>query len=313
MKTYIIGHLKPDLDSVVAALVFTEYAKLNGVENPTPAIIDAPNPETKFVFEKFAITPPNLLAIGDILPEDRVILVDHNETDQRLIGLNPEQIVGIYDHHKINLSLSQPIEIVVLPLGSSNTVAWYLFQEFHFVIEPLLAKLMLSAILSDTVGLKSSTTTDTDKKAVADLSILAGITDIETLTLEIFKAKSNVAMLSDEQVIKNDYKIFDFSGKKVFIDQLETVEQDLLLSSRKTGLISALQSIKEKEGVDYIILGITDILKINTKLLVGGVGETDLVQKAFGGTVTENILDIGPKMSRKKDIAPAIEKALMPS
>ncbi len=311
MKTYIFGHIKPDLDSVVAALSFSEYAKLNGVENPTPVIIDQFNPETKFVFEKFGITSPQLISVSDILPEDKVILVDHNEADQRLTGLNQDQIIGIYDHHKVSLNLSQPIEIVVLPLGSSNTVAWYLFKEFNFKVESSLAKLMLCAILSDTVGLKSSTTTDTDKKAVSDLSVLAGITNVESLTLEIFKAKSNVAMLTDDQVVKNDYKIFDFGGKKVFIDQLETVEQDVLLNTRKEGLLKSLETIKDEENVDFIILAITDILKVNTKLLVNGVGETDLIQKAFGGTVTENILDIGPKMSRKKDIAPAIEKALL--
>jgi len=310
MKTYIFGHIKPDLDSVVAAMAFTEYSKLNQVENPTPAIIEPLNPETAFVFSKFNLTPPKLITLTDILPEDRVILVDHNEADQRLVGLNSEQIIGIYDHHKVNLNFSSPIEICIMPFGSSNTVAWQLFQEIKFVIPSDLAKLMLCAVLSDTVGLKSSTTTEKDRLAVTDLSILSGLSDIDSLTLEIFKAKSNLSALSDEQVILNDYKIFDFSGQKVLIGQIETVEQDTLLVTRKTGLLSSLQLIKEREGVDFIILGITDILKINTKLLVNGVGETDLVQKAFGGTVTENLLDIGPKMSRKKDIAPAIEKIL---
>ena len=172
-----------------------------------------------------------------------------------------------------------------------------------------MAKLMLSAILSDTVGLKSSTTTNIDKEAVIDLTTLAGIEDIDSLSLEIFKAKSNISALTDEQVVLNDYKIFDF-GKKVLIGQIETVEQKTLLDSRKKGLLTALQSIKERESVDYLILAITDILKVNTKLLISGVGETELIQKAFGGTIQDNILDIGPKMSRKKDIAPAIESAL---
>ncbi len=311
MKTYIFGHIKPDLDSVVAALAFAEYAKLNGVESPTPVIVDQFNPETKFVFEKFGITSPQLITISDILPEDKVILVDHNEADQRLAGLNQDQIVGIYDHHKANLNFSSPIEICIMPFGSSNTVAWQLFKEINYSLPVDLAKIMLCAVLSDTVGLKSSTTTEKDKLAVSDLSAVSGISDIQALTLEIFKAKSNVASLSDEQVVKNDYKIFDFGGKKVFIDQLETVEQDLLLSTRKQGLLSALQIIKSQEGVDFLILAITDILKVNTKLLVNGVGETELIQKAFGGSIADNILDIGPKMSRKKDIAPAIEKALL--
>ncbi len=310
MKTYIIGHIKPDLDSAVAALSFAEYAKINEVENPTPAIIDELNPETKFIFDKFNVTSPILISATDILSQDRVILVDHNEIDQRLAGLNPDQIVGIYDHHKANINFSSPIEICIMPFGSSNTVAWQLFKEINFKISANLAKLMLCAILSDTVGLKSSTTTKKDKTAVSDLSSISGISDIELLTMEIFKAKSNVATMTDEQVVKNDYKIFDFSGKKFFIDQIETVEQESMLTNRKQGLLSVLNTIKSQEGVDFIILAITDILKVNTKLLVAGEGEIDLIQKAFGGTVSNNILDIGAKMSRKKDIAPAIEKAL---
>ncbi|KKT42161.1 MAG: Inorganic diphosphatase [Microgenomates group bacterium GW2011_GWC1_44_37] len=310
MNTYIFGHIKPDLDSVVAAISFTEYRKQMGDIDVIPAMSGAANPETAFVFNKFQQSLPQQITAAEILPDDRVILVDHNETDQRIDNLGQEQIVSIYDHHTVYLNLTHPIEIIVLPLGSSNTIAWKLFKQNNLTIPQNIATLMLCAILSDTVGLKSSTTTETDKLAVADLSAVSNIADINSLTLDIFKAKSNVSALSDEQVILNDYKIFDF-GKKVFIGQLETVEQDTLLSGRKAGLLAALQAIKEREGVDYIILAITDILKVNTKLLVDGAGETDLIQKAFGGTVQENILDIGAKMSRKKDIAPAIEKALI--
>ncbi|NCP46881.1 manganese-dependent inorganic pyrophosphatase [Candidatus Collierbacteria bacterium CG10_big_fil_rev_8_21_14_0_10_43_36] len=310
MKTYVFGHIKPDLDSVVAALAFTEYMKIHWDPNSIPVIIDELNQETKFVFEKFDLTPPQLLKVEDITTEDRVVLVDHNEAGQRLPGLNQNQIAGIFDHHKANLNFSSPIEINILPVGSSNTLAWILFKNLQHPIEKQLASLMLCAILSDTVGLKSSTTTKSDEVAVLELASIASIQDISALTLEIFKAKSNISALSDEQVVLNDYKVLDITGKKVLCGQIETVEQETLLTDRKQGLLSVLQSIKLQQGVDFIMLAITDILKINTKLLVSGVGEIELIQKAFGGTVVENILDIGPKMSRKKDIAPAIEKAL---
>ena len=310
MKTYVFGHLKPDLDSVVAAMAFAEYAKLNDVPNVTPAIIDNPNAETKFVFEKFDVSLPPVITLADILPEDRVILVDHNEVDQRMVGLNPDQIVGIFDHHKVNLNFSSPIEICIMPFGSSNTVAWQLFSEINFVTEANLTKLMLCAILSDTVGLKSSTTTPKDKLAVADLSLKANIENVESLTLEIFKAKSNIAALTDDQVVLNDYKVFDFSGQKVLIAQTETVEQESLLNNRLSGLIKAMTEVKSRENVNYIFLAITDILKVNTKLIIIGEGEKEVAEKAFGGLATNSILDIGPKMSRKKDIAPLIEKAL---
>lgn len=310
MKTYIIGHIKPDLDSVVAAISFGEYIKSKGVPNPTPAIIDELNPESNFVFNKFGITPPSLISINDIQPDDKVVLVDHNEVDQRLVGLNQDQIIAIFDHHKVNLNLPNPISICVMPFGSSNTICWQLFQESSLSYSPEIAKLMLCAVLSDTIGLKSSTTTQTDKEAVTDLAQKAGISDVDTLTLEIFKAKSNITDLTDEQVVLNDYKIFDFSGKKVLIGQTETVEQETLLNTRKDNLLISLQSVKERESVDLIFLAITDILKVNTKMIILGESEKVIAEKAFGGSTTNNILDIGPKMSRKKDIAPAIEISL---
>lgn len=310
MKIFVFGHQKPDLDSVVAAMAFSEFRKQRGDTDVVPSIVDKPNPETKFVFEKFNQDLPQLITSETISSEDRIILVDHNEDSQRLPGINPGSIISIYDHHKVNLNLGNPIEIYVLPVGSSNTIAWTLFQQNSFVIPINIAQLMLCAILSDTVGLKSSTTTDTDKKAVESLSSITKITDLDALTVEIFKAKSNISQLTDEQVVLNDYKIFDFSGKKVFIGQIETVEQAELLNTRRLNLISALSQIKQKESADYAFLTITDILKVNSKLILSSPEDESLALKSFGGTVTEGVLDIGAKMSRKKDIAPLIEKAL---
>lgn len=310
MKTYIIGHIKPDLDSIVSAISFAEYCKLNNYENPTPATIDNLNPESDFVFKKFGVSAPQKISAIDILPEDKVVLVDHNEPDQRLTGLNPDQIVAVYDHHKVNLNLNQPIEIITLPFGSSNTICWYLFRQFNFKPSKQLASLMLSAILSDTVGLKSSTTTTKDKQAVEDLAQVSEITSIENLTLEIFMAKSNISSLTDEQIVLNDYKVFDFSGKKVLIGQTETVEQSEIIATKLPKLLTAMEAIKQREAVDLIYLALTDILKINTKLLILSKTEQHIAEKAFGGQTQNNILDIGPKMSRKKDIAPVIENTL---
>lgn len=310
MKIYTIGHKKPDLDSVVAAISFASLQSKLQNREVTPAITEEINEETKFVLNKFNFTVPTILTSAQITPEDQIVLVDHNEADQRLDGLNPDQIVALYDHHKVNLNLGHPIEIQVYPVGSSNTIAWMLFKKQGIAIDQTIAPLMLSAILSDTVGLKSSTTTNTDREAVQDLLSLSGITDIDSLTLEIFKAKSNISALSDEQVVLNDYKIFDFSGKKVLIGQTETVEQDVLLNTRKAGLLAALSKIKAEQQVDLIYLALTDILKVNTKMLVIGEPEKTVIEKSFAVQVIDNIADIGPKMSRKKDINPVIEQTL---
>lgn len=309
MKHYVIGHIKPDVDATVAAISMAQYLRQRGYPEATAVIADPINPETEFVLNKFEAESPKLLSASDITKDDTITLVDHNEEDQRLPGINPDQIIGIVDHHKANLNLGHPIAITIKPIGSTNTVIFGKFKKHNLNIDKKLAQLMLCAILSDTVGLKSSTTTDTDRGVVEELKGLAGISDTDALTKEIFKAKSDISKLSPEQIVKNDYKIFDFA-KKTYIGQLETVEQEEVVKDRKAQLLEAMASVKNQEAVELLFLAVTDILNVNTKLLILGEEEQAIAQKAFGGLVSDNILDIGAKLSRKKDIAPPIEEAL---
>jgi len=310
MPTYIIGHLKPDLDSVVAPLAAAELLKDYPEWNQlTPVIADEINNETKFVFEKFNAKLPQKITASNIKPKDKIILVDHNEPQQRLENLPNEQIELIYDHHMVKVDFPKPIWIYTMPWGSTCTILWNFFQLYKKEVPQDLAKLMLAAVLSDTVGLKSAITTDKDKKAVSSLAKTAGITDIDSLTLEIFKAKSNIDNLTPVQIVTNDYKIYNFSGKKVLISQIETVEQEKVLA-KKQALLKAMENTKAEQKVDYLFVIISDVLKVNSKILYPNDQEKQIAEKAFGTRGEANVLDIGPKLSRKKEIAPEIEKAI---
>ena len=319
--TYIIGHTKPDTDAVVAAMAF-EYLCKNwpdmGYENPTAVIADPLNPETQFLFEKFGVSAPKLISSADFNENTQVVLVDHNEASQRMAGLDGEleaQIVEVVDHHKANVNFNNPIFLTFKPWGSTCSIVYYLMKKFAVTPEKTLASLMLASILSDTVVYNSASCTAQDKKFGAELAEIAEIGDVDTFTLEIFKAKSNISTLTDEQIVKNDYKVFEFGTAqggitKTMIDQLETVEQDLVLTQKKASLLKAMETVKAELGAELLFVAITDILKVNTKLLIMGDNEKAVAEKAFGGTTVDNILDIGPKMSRKKEIAPAIETSL---
>ena len=235
--------------------------------------------------------------------------MDHNENSQRLSGLNKTQITEIIDHHKINLNLSRPIFLNFKPWGASVSIVYFLMKKNNIVPKKKLASLMLAAILSDTVGLKSATTTEKDKQFCQELAKIASINDVDAFAIEIFKAKSDLSALSDEEIIQNDYKIYDF-GKKICISQLETVEQTALITDKKEKLLAAMTNIKIKLEVELLLVAITDVLKINTKLLLAGDTEVIVAERAFGGGAVDYVLDIGPKMSRKKEMAPAIEKVL---
>jgi len=313
MKTFIIGHQKPDTDAVVAALglqFFLENA-INldfAITDPEAVLADPLNPETQFIFSKFNLTPPRIISSSDIHPTDQIILIDHNEPSQRLTGLDPDQIVEIIDHHKVNLNLTSPIHLTFKPWGSTSTIIYHLFKDAHLKPPPTLAALLLCGILSDTVGFKSSTCTSKDKSHGQELARLASIKNLDHLTLEIFKAKSDVSQLTPDQIVTNDYKIFDF-GRKTLINQIETVDQRAILR-RKSDLLHAMARAKTKHQVDLVFVAITDILKNNTKLLCLSLTEQTLAAAAFSARVGNSLIDIGPKLSRKKEIAPALEKVI---
>jgi len=313
MTTYIIGHTKPDTDSVVAAMAMEFLAKNcknKKYENPMAVIAEDLNPETKFLFEKFNVEKPRIISSEEIQTEDKVILVDHNEASQRLAGMNNEQIIEIVDHHKMNINFSKPVDILVRTWGCSCSIIYHRMKIQAITPDKTLASLMLAAILSDTVAFKSPTCTPKDKEMAMELAKIAEISDLDSFAMEIFKAKSDVSKLSCEEIVKNDYKVFDFNGKKVLIDQVETVEQETIIAEKKDCLLQAMEKVKAAEAVDLIYVVITDILKVNSKVLILGVDEEEIALQAFGGELIDRTLDIGPKLSRKKEIAPALEQAL---
>ena len=310
--TYIIGHRKPDTDSVVSAMAL-EYLYQQeacfGYDQPQAAIVDPLNPETSYLFERFAVEVPPTITAQDLEATDQVVLVDHNEADQNLPDLNQAQIVEIIDHHKINLNLGRPIFATFKTWGATATIIYHLMKQVEVKPDKKLAALMLAAILSDTVGFKSATTTDQDKTIGQELAKIAQIDDLQEFAADIFKAKSNLVDLTPVEIVQNDYKIYDFA-QKTFINQLETVEQKEILNQQKAELLAAMKKVKAEQQVELLFVAVTDVLQENTKLLLTSEAEAAVAEQAFGGTAQDHVLDIGPRLSRKKQIAPEIEKNL---
>ncbi len=171
------------------------------------------------------------------------------------------------------------------------------------------AGLILASILSDTQGLKASTTTGYDSHIANELAKQTS-NDIEKFTFEIFKAKSDITGLSTEEIATKDYKIFDFGGKKVLINQTETVEPEVILNM-KDELIEVMNGLKVKLGASQTYCVVTDILKVNSHIIYTTPEEKAVVEKAFTTEGHEGVADIGPRMSRKKDIAPEIEAVII--
>lgn len=311
MNIYITGHKSPDLDSMAAAYEYAEFlvkSKRYGDAKIIVARTDKPNKETKFVFEKFGAELPKFLGDVEITPEDKFILVDHNEEDQRHEKVKTEQILEIIDHHKIRVNFATPTRIDVKPYGSTSTLVWEHFEIAGIKPSPQTAGLIVSAILSDTQGLKASTTTGYDSEVAHKLANEYKI-NVDSLIFEIFKAKSDLSGMSAKEIVTKDYKIFEFGDKKVLISQIETVEPEKVLES-KAEYLKAIEEVKAQEGVYQMYFVITDIVKVNSQILFVTAEEGTVVEKAFTTKTENNWADIGPRTSRKKDIAPMIEKAL---
>ena len=304
MKMYVIGHLNPDTDAVVSAMLVSEW--LEGVFGweAVPAMAGEPNPETEFVFRHFGAEFPERLESGE---GKDFFLVDHNEESQRLPGIDIERIHGIVDHHKFSFSNSKPIWITARPVGSSATIAYGLCSDDGIELGEKMKGLALSAILSDTVILRSPTTTAFDRRLAEELSNELGI-DIEKFGMEMFKAKSKVAEMPARELITKDFKNFQFSGKKVGVGQIEVVDISEV-EPRFQEILNEMEKMRSEMSYHTLILMVTDIVKQGSILLASSE-DMERIESIFGalkGGISEFKSGM---LSRKKQVVPELERGL---
>ena len=95
-----------------------------------------------------------------------VILVDHNERQQSVGDIGKVTIIEVIDHHRIaNFETAGPLYYRAEPVGSTATILLKMYREKGIAVEPRIAGLMLSAIISDTLLLRSPTCTPDDTAA----------------------------------------------------------------------------------------------------------------------------------------------------
>jgi len=296
---YVIGHKSPDTDTVCSAITYSEFLKKKKI-NAIAAVTEELNSETKYILDYFKVDKP--LKLKSIKGK-KVILVDHNENSQSPEGINEAEVIGIIDHHKIGCSFSAPIFFESKPLGSTATLIAQKMIEQQFKITKQLAGLLISAILSDTVIFKSSTTTEEDVKIAKILAQIAGIKNIKEFGIEIKKQKSNLKGMSAEKIIYSDFKIFEEGNIKFGVGQVETVDLEEV-KEKKTELLKKMKEVMEKEKVSFLILMLTDIINEGSELLI--CGEIKYLEKGFNKEVKNDSVYIKKMMSRKKDLVPSL-------
>jgi len=298
----IIGHLNPDTDTICSAIAYQNLLTFQGVESKAFALGEVNN-ETRFVLEKFGVDFPEV--ISELPHDSEIILVDHNEESQSIENLNNLNVTEIIDHHKANIQTDKPIRIHIEPLGSSCSIIAKKFIAKNIDISPAIAQILIAGIISDTLHFRSPTTTDVDRKIVADLNKIAKIKSLDFFSLAMFNAKSDVKDLSTEELVRLDYKKFDFFGHKFGIGVMETTNKDFGLERQKE-ILEILEKIKENDKMEGVYFSIIDILKEENYTLSSGDKEKQLFKELFKMKEEKSILFTKGLVSRKKEIVPVI-------
>lgn len=298
-KTYIFGHKNPDTDSITSSLVMADFERKMGNSDVVACRLGNINKETEYVLKHLGIEAPEL--IEKVEDGSNVILVDHNSPSESIENLDNVNIVKVVDHHKIVLSTSYPLYYRAEPVGCTETILYKLYKENNIEIEEKIAGLMLSAIISDTLLLKSPTTTEDDKKAVTELAVIAGL-DAEVYGLEMLKAGTDLSSFSIDEILHLDAKQIDFKTVKSIVNQVNTASIEEVMKM-KADLEARMNEIIEEENLDLFMLLITDIVNSNSQVIALGKS-AGLVEKAYNVKLENNTALLEGVVSRKKQVVP---------
>ena len=309
-KILIFGHQNPDTDSICSSMVKAIFENKKG-EKAEAVRLGNINKETKYVLDYLKVEEPRLLE--EVEEEQKVILIDHNEFNQSIKGIEKAKILEVVDHHKIaNIETSEPLFYTARPYGCTSTILYEMYKYDYepkglFKIGKEEAMLMASAIISDTLLLKSPTTTKYDIQALEELEKIAEI-DIKEYGLEMLKAGTDLDDYSANELVNLDAKSLEKDENKFVIAQVNTVSIKEVLK-RQEELENAInEEIKEK-GLDFFVLAITDILNSNSEIIALGK-KADVVEKAFDTKLENNRTFLEGVVSRKKQLLPNINKSL---
>lgn len=303
-KILIFGHKNPDTDTICSALVKEILNKKKGCEKSKAVRLGNLNKETQYALKYLGLEEPEL--IEKVEEGQEVILVDHNEFNQSVEGIEKAKILEVVDHHRIsNFETSEPLYYTARPFGCTSTILFEEFKQNNIEIEKIEAVLMASAIISDTLLLKSPTTTEHDRKALEELGKIADI-NIEEYGLEMLKAGTDLDDFSEEELINLDAKSLDKNGTKFVIAQVNTVSIEDVLK-RKEKLEVAMNKEIEEKGLSLFVLAITDILNSNSEIIALGE-KADAVEKGFEKKLENNTVFLEGVVSRKKQLLPNIDK-----
>jgi len=244
-------------------------------------------------------------------PRLRLILVDHNEPGQAVNAIEEAELIEILDHHRLGTTTTHvPIRFTIDVVGSTSTLVSERIEDSGLSAPPPLAGLLLAGLLSDTLNLSSPTTTDRDKQAMERLGrwalVKGGPLESETIQTfgeSVLHAGSGLATREASEVVNTDIKVYEAGGYKFAISQAEVTDL-LQLDEHLDALRKAISDLRDRRGLDFVMLMITDVVRGSSRLLVTDevpiLSDLPYPRSVNGTYLAEDVV------SRKKQLLPVV-------
>lgn len=244
-------------------------------------------------------------------PRIRLILVDHNEPSQAIGALEEAELVEILDHHRIgSASTHVPIRFTIDVVGSTSTLVSERIEDSGLSAPPTLAGVLLAGLLSDTLTLSSPTTTPRDREAAERLARWAFLKGsplaeetIHSYGAQVIQAGSGLAARNADEIVNTDIKVYEAGGFDFAIAQVEVTDL-LQLKEHQEAILSALQRVRDRRGLNFAMLMVTDVVRGSSRLLLTDdlpvLADLPYPRQPDGSLLAEGVV------SRKKQLLPTV-------
>ena len=237
----------------------------------------------------------------------RLILVDHNELSQAVLGAEQVEIIEIIDHHRIGtLTTQQPILFRNEPVGSTSTIVADCFFRQAVALPKEIAGLLLAGLVADTLNLTSPTTTARDSEVLAKLEKIADV-NARDFTEKLFASGSLLTLKPAPQAVTTDCKEYREDDETFSVAQIEEIGFDQF-AKRKHELLGALTEYQRQHGYLFSALMVTDVTRQCSMLLVAGAKK--FVDRIDYPKVEPGIFELREVVSRKKQLLPYLTHCL---
>lgn len=240
-------------------------------------------------------------------PMAKVIMMDHNEAEQSVVGIEEADILEIIDHHRLAApKMKNPIYICSEPLGSTCTIVYEQYKKWGIEIPRNVAYVMLSGVIADTVMLKSPTTTAYDRHVARRLAAIAGVSDLAEFSRNLFSSSSTLSSLDPAKVIEGDFKRYEEFGVKFGIGQVE-VPNLVEIHAMTDIYIDALEKTMAALGLDWAMLLVTDVFSEKSVLITTGFEKE---YRFVYEKLRDKVYSLPGILSRKKQLLPEVLRVL---